>query len=78
MDKDQALEHVTEIEVSAGEKRMLEQYEPAEAHVTYTAAVPDGVDPEAVQEALSSKAASDAKRAVLRRWEEYLRKQDDE
>ena len=74
MDREDALEEVTEVTVSASEKKQLDQYEPATAHVEYTASVGEDQDPVALREELSQQAEEDAKRAILRRWEEYVRK----
>lgn len=74
MDRDEALDRVTEVTASASEKKQLDQYEPATAHVEYTATVGEDDDPVALREELSQQAEEDAKRAILRRWEEYVRK----
>lgn len=74
MDREAALDAVTEVTVSASEKKQLDQYEPATAHVEYTASVGEDQDPEELREELSKQAEEDAKRAILRRWEEYVRK----
>ena len=74
MDREDALEEVTEVTVSASEKKQLDDFEPAEAYVSYTASVGESQDPTALREELSQQAEEDAKRAILRRWEEYVRK----
>jgi hypothetical protein len=78
MDRDEALGQVTEVSVSASEKKILDDYEPAESTVQLTAEVQDDMDPVEVEEELSKVAQERAKRNVLRRWESYLRQSDDE
>ena len=78
MNRDEALDQVTEVSVSASEKKQLDQYEPAEATVKLTAEVQDDMDPVELEEELSQVAQDRAKRDVLRRWESYLRQSDDE
>lgn len=78
MEQEDALEYVTEVEVSASEKKQLKQYEPAEGSVSYTAEVPDDVDPLEVQERLSELAVEEAKLQVMQRYESYIRKDMDD
>jgi hypothetical protein len=77
MDREEAKEFVTTVEASSSEKKMLEQYEPSEATVGFTAKIPDDadVDPEAVQNELSDLAREKAREEVLERWEMYIRKE---
>lgn len=77
MERDEALEQVTEVTVRASEKKILDDYEPAESAVTLTADVPDDCDVAELREELAEAVQEQAKRDVLRRWESYIRKQDD-
>lgn len=71
----QDLEHVTEVNVSAGVKRQLEQYEPINEQVTVTVDL-TGADDAAEKldriEAGREAAWAEAERGVLTRYEEHL------
>ena len=58
---------VTEVSVSAGRKRQLDQYEPINEQVTLTAEVPEGEDSEAVAKELEDMAWDLAERGVMER-----------
>jgi hypothetical protein len=78
MDSEEAKQYVTEVSVSSSETKQIEQYEPSEASVGFTAEVPADEDPQAVQEALSELAREQARSEILERWEAHLRKEMDE
>lgn len=78
MNEDEALEYVTTVEVSASEKKQLDQYEPAEGYVGFVAEVPDDVDPLEVERVLSDLATEEAKMQVMQRYESYIRKDMDD
>lgn len=78
MNTEQAKAAVTEVAVSASEKKQLDQYEPAEATVGFTATVPEGVDAVELRQELSDMATEQAKAQVLARWEEYIRQDMDD
>lgn len=67
--------NVTEVTVSCGRKRQLDQYEPIEEHATFTAEVVDGEDPEVVAEQLREMAWDEVEQGVQRRYEEYVREE---
>jgi hypothetical protein len=77
MDEAEAKEFVTEVQASASEKKQLDQYEPAEGHVSFTAEVPDDadVDPVELQRKLGDMATEEAKMQVMQRYESYIRKE---
>ena len=78
MDKSEALEHVTEISVSASETVQIEQYEPSKSHVSYTAAVPEDVNPVVLENQLQKAAQESAQRMMMRRVEQQIREEDDD
>jgi hypothetical protein len=78
MEKEDALDLVTEVEVSASEKKILDDYEPFEGQVSYTATVPEEVDVEEVQQTLADLATQEAKMQVMQRYESYIRKDMDD
>lgn len=78
MNQEDALDNVTEIEVSNTEKRQLEQYQPATAHVSVTATVGEEDDPEEVRSALQEYTSEKTKEAILERVEEFIRKDMDD
>jgi hypothetical protein len=74
-------ESVVQVEVSASRKVQLDQYEPVEAFVKETHAVPEGVDYEEWLEERQDDVMAAAERAAMRRHEEYVREEafgDDE
>jgi len=75
MDTDDALDTVTEIEVLATEKRQLDQYEPATAHVSVTAELGEGDDVEEVRKELGGYVQEKAKEQILNRVEQHIRKE---
>ncbi|QRD99695.1 hypothetical protein VOLN27_69 [Halorubrum virus VOLN27B] len=82
MDKDEAKQYVTEVQVGADKKKQLGQYEPATAHTFLTAEIPheDGEpvdDPEEVIEALEDLAWESTERSIMERWEKHVRKSDE-
>jgi hypothetical protein len=76
VDKQEALDCVTEVTVSASKKKQLDQYEPIEGHSSFTATVPEGADPEEVEEALNELVWDAVEENVMERWERYVRKSD--
>jgi len=74
MDRNDALDSVTEIEVSASELKQLQQYENAEAQVTLRAEVGENESVDELEAELSEYVEEQAKLNVLRRWESYIRK----
>jgi len=71
-------EHITEVSVSAGRKRQLEQYEPINEQTTITADVPDGLSEaelDEFMEALSVKAREQCEQGITRRFEEHVREE---
>lgn len=68
---------VTEVTVSAGVKKQLEQYEPINEQVTLTAEVSlaSEDDVAAVVEDLEGTAYTLAERGVMNRYEEHVREQ---
>ncbi|UBF21565.1 hypothetical protein HJTV-2_gp86 [Haloarcula virus HJTV-2] len=83
MDKDDAKQYVTEVQVGTDKKKQLGQYEPATAHTFLTAEIPhdengDPVDdPAEVIEALEDLAWEATERSIMERWEKHVRKSDD-
>jgi F420-0:gamma-glutamyl ligase len=68
------MDNVTEVTVSHSEKKQLQQFEPAETRVEVTRAVgPDDDVDEVVEEAIEY-ATEQAKQAMLKRYEAYVRK----
>jgi len=78
MDRADALENVTEVTATASETKQIQQYEPSEATVSYTATVPEDVHPAVLERQLEKQAQEDAKRMITRRVEEQIRKEEDE
>jgi len=76
MDRANALDCVTEVTASATETKQVSEYEPSKAHVSYTAAVPEGVNPAVLERQLEKQAQEDAKRMITRRIEEQVRQED--
>lgn len=66
---------VTEVTVSAGRKKQLDQYEPIDERATFTAEVGDDEDPEDVAEQLREMAWDECEAGVQRRYEEYVREE---
>lgn len=83
MDKEDALQHVTEVQVGTDKKKQLGQYEPATAHTFLTAEIPhdeDGDpvdDPEEVIEELEGVAWEATERSIMERWEKHVRSDDE-
>jgi len=78
MNRADALECVTEVTASATETKQISEYEPSKAHVSYTAEVPEDVNPAVLERQLEKQAQEDAKRMMMRRVEEQIRQEDDE
>jgi len=78
MDRKDALDLVTEVTASASETKQVQQYEPSEAYVEYTAEVPEDVNPAVLERQLEKQAQEDAKRMITRRIEEQIRQEEDE
>jgi len=71
-----ALDHVTEVSLSSGRKRQLEQYEPINEQATLTLEFPDGASNEekaAAIEAAQQAARDQCERGLMRRYEEHIR-----
>ncbi|WP_144797587.1 hypothetical protein [Halorubrum depositum] len=77
MDKDDAKQYVTEVQVGTDKKKQLGQYEPATAHTFLTAEVPDDEDVDEVIEALEELAWESTERSIMERWEKHVRKSDE-
>lgn len=78
MDRKEALSHVTEVTATASETKQIQQYEPSEATVSYTASVPEDVHPAVLERQLEKQAQEDAKRMITRRVEEQIRQEAEE
>jgi len=78
MDRADALNCVTKVTATASETRQIQQYEPSEAQVSYTAEVPEGVNPAVLERQLEKQAQEDAKRMIMRRVEERVRNENDD
>jgi hypothetical protein len=76
MDKDEAKQYVTEVQVGADKKKQLGQYEPATAHTFLTAEVPVDEDVDEVIEALEDLAWESTERSIMERWEKHVRKDE--
>jgi hypothetical protein len=76
MDKDEAKQYVTEVQVGADKKKQLGQYEPATAHTFLTAEVPADEDVDEVIEALEDLAWESTERSIMERWEKHVRKDE--
>lgn len=71
-----ALEHVTEVSISAGRKKQLDQYEPINEQATFTLEFPDGMTIEEKKTAIENAeqaAWAQTERGIVRRYEEYVR-----
>ena len=66
---------VTEVSVSCGRKRQLDQYEPINEQATFTAEVAADEDPAEVAEKLREMAWAECEEGVQRRYEEYVREE---
>jgi hypothetical protein len=77
MDKDDAKQYVTEVQVGTDKKKQLGQYEPATAHTFLTAEVPADEDVDEVIEALEELAWESTERSIMERWEKHVRKSDE-
>ena len=77
MERKSALDLVTEVTAAASEKVQIQQYEPSEAYVEYTAQVPEDENPALVELQLEKQAQEDAKRMITRRIEEQVRQEDE-
>lgn len=78
MDADKAAEYVTDVSVEFSEKKQIEQYQPAEATVGYEAEdIPEDVDPVELHDALMEMAREQAKRDIMKRLEEKIKKDAD-
>jgi hypothetical protein len=72
------LEHVTEVSVSAGRKKMLEKYEPIDTSTELTLSFSADTSAEEKVEAIADaeKAAWEAtERSLTQRYEEYVREE---
>jgi hypothetical protein len=78
MDRKEALSNVTEVTATASETKQIQQYEPSEATVSYTASVPEDVHPAVLERQLEKQAQEDAKRMITRRVEEQIRQEAEE
>lgn len=78
MDEEQAKQYVTEVTVSASKKKQLGQYEPAEAHTSMVAEVPEDEDPEEVRQALNEVVWRHTEESIMERWEAHVRKNNPE
>lgn len=65
--------NITEVTVSAGRKKQLDQYEPIDERATFTAEVEDDEDPVEVAEYLRELAWAECEEGVQERYEEYVR-----
>lgn len=75
---DSALEHATEVTVSAGRKRQLEQFEPIDTNATITLEFPESASVEEKTEAIENAeeaAWETCERSLARRYEEYVREE---
>jgi hypothetical protein len=73
-----SLEHVSEVSVSTGRKRQLEQYEPINEQVTLTLEFSDEIPAEEKKAAIevAEEAAWDqCEGGVMRRYEEHIREE---
>lgn len=77
MDDKELSDRITEVSVSASKKKQLEQYEPINEHVEFTAEVRDGDDPEEVADALEDQAWEQVEQGVMERYETHVRKDDE-
>lgn len=74
-----ALESVTEISISVGRKKQLDQYEPINEQNTLTLEFGEGETPEEKQaaiEAAEQYAWNQTDRGLMQRFEEHLRQDD--
>lgn len=78
MNRQNALDLVTEVTASASETVQIKQYEPSKATVEYTATVPEDKDPAMVEMHLERQAQEDAKRMITRRIEQNIKNEADE
>lgn len=78
MTDNDALENVTEVSVTASEKRMLDDYEPYESRVTVTAEVGEDDDVDSIEAELTEWVSAKVTENVLERYEAYIRKEMDE
>lgn len=65
--------NVTEVTVSAGRKKQLDQYEPIDERATFTAELQEGDDAVEVAEYLRELAWAECEEGVQQRYEEYVR-----
>lgn len=78
-DDDLMWDLVTEVQVSAGRKKQLDQYEPINEQVTFTLEFPDGQTAEEKQELVeeaADEAWDEADRGVMQRVEAQLQKDE--
>jgi len=78
MERQDALDMVTEVTAAATETKQVQQYEPSKAYVEYTAQVPEDENPAMVELQLERQAQEDAKRMITRRIEEQIKQEDEE
>jgi hypothetical protein len=77
MQRQNALEMVTEVTAAATETKQVQQYEPSKAYVEYKAQVPEDENPALVELQLEKQAQEDAKRMITRRIEEQIRQEEE-
>lgn len=72
------LDHLTEVTVSAGRKRQLEQFEPIDERATATVSLPETLSAEErvrAVERLAQFVWDEAERGVATRFEQHVRKE---